>query len=162
MTPADVMEILRKNTDGDGTWFPTKAFHGDIGETAFSLFSWRFGECRGNCAPRFVGEVFPHGTGSRVEVKMALHPFVTAGMIIMFAVLALFVTVSVVSLLYSFTSQALFGGLWCAVSAVILYAVIHGIFRFEIPRGKKALLELLHGEEEICEAGKEASFKATE
>ncbi len=152
MPPDEVSMALRDNTHAGG-WSlfqkPSQLFQGHVEERTFSI-ARALREYQNSFVPEVTGKIVPDGTGARVEITMALLPFVRVFMRLWFGFLFIFGPLGIVVGIRAFALGSFESYMFIAIPIVMVaigYALTHGAFRFEVPRTMNALLVLIKGKE---------------
>lgn len=147
LTPAEVAEVLKENTSSSVTlfWRPKESFSGYVGTERFAI-TRVLRNHRNSFAPRMNGVVIPEGDGSRIEVRLALSPVVAVFTAVWFGGVAFFGVMGLFVGLGGVLAGKIEGVLLLvAPIGMLIFAFLltHGAFRFEVPKSKQSLCEVL-------------------
>ena len=123
-----------------------KPYEGNIKGSSF--FLTRIIWYRNSFLPRIKGVVLDDINGTKIHVRMRIHPFVAVFMFIWFGVLGIMLFIFLISFLsrQNFEAKVMVMGLVPFGMIVVGYALMMGAFKYESIKSKKYLCELFEAE----------------
>jgi hypothetical protein len=157
MIPSEVSDVLRKNTKASRSWLrsPDETFFGHVDSEQFTI-TRVLKNYQNSFVPQMSGVISPENSGSRIDVRLTLLPFVRLFMMLWFGFLFVVGPICVVAGIIGFMSGKVDGVIMLVVPVIMLIfglLLTHGAFRFEVPRSKRSLREVLSATEINSEQG---------
>lgn len=151
MPPSEVADVLRKNTKASRSWLrrPDETFFGHVDSERFTI-TRVIRNYQNSFVPQMTGVIIPESSGSRIDVRLTLLPFVRILMTLWFGFLFVVGPICVAAGIVSLMSSKGDGGIMVVVPMIMLIfglLLTHGAFRFEVPRSKRSLREVLSAAE---------------
>ena len=151
MVPSEVSDVLRKNTKASRSWLrrPDETFFGHVDSERFTI-TRVIRNYQNSFVPQMSGVITPEDSGSRIDVRLTLLPFVRVFMTLWFGFLFVVGPICVVAGIIGIMSGKGDGGILIVVPMIMLIfglLLTHGAFRFEVPHSKRSLREVLSATE---------------
>lgn len=151
LIPSEVAEVLRRNTVETLSLFRVsdKTFSGQVDASRFSVRRV-LRDSHNSFVPQMAGVIIAENSGSKINVRLTLMPTVRLFMTLWFGFLFVVGPVCVVLGVAQIVSGDTEGAMMIGVPIGMLVfgmLVTHGAFRFEVPRSRKCLLEVLRATE---------------
>lgn len=141
-SPEIILSIIQTNTAPRKLFRMTHDhpyFEGEISAERFQIN--RIIHYRNSFLPRITGTITPQENGTKIDIKMKLHPFITVFMAVWFTGVIL-ATLAVLFVLLTKPEEATIGMLVPLVMLVFGIALVSGGFWFEAPKQKEKLISL--------------------
>ena len=157
MTVAEVAFALRTNTETSRSLFrrPDKPFSGKVDQDRFTI-TRVIRNYKNSFVPQMSGVVIPDNGGARIDIRLTLLPLVKGFMVLWFGFLFIFSPIAIIAGISRLLSGNTDGIAFTLIPIIMLvfgFLLTHGAFRFEIPRSKRSLREIISATEIDSEQG---------